>query len=162
MITPEKIEYVISVLESRQDELIHIGQASICSKYNNHPCGSPACVAGNYWLARKWDGITEYPLSSMGYSEGAKLMAKDLGFSSDIELQRWARDCLEIWGNGDGYCMFASSSAYGLSSELNEKPFPMEIVIQHWKGVLERLRHSIGYDFVEIEIGEKNDHCKAD
>ena len=138
-ISAERIENVIETMRRRK-EVRHVVMAEglICDDRIRHPCGSPACVAGNYWLAKIWDGVTEYPKKFIGFNRGTDEMAWDLGFEHPRELRFWAKDNPTVWGNKHGWWIFTEPHAY--TTYVEGKPFSMAQIITHWEGVLERFK----------------------
>ena len=89
------------------------------------PCGCHA----NFYSA--CIGQTE----GVFYNFGAESLALDLGFEGCWELEEWALENPEIWGNEDGHYIFSDSHTFGLESSI----FSAEIILNHWEGVLARL-----------------------
>jgi hypothetical protein len=83
------------------------------------------CHAGWYMVANKKTGF---------YSEGKRLMARDLGFDHYTDLRIWASDNRKIWGNGNGNLMFEYSAAFNYRDRLT-----LSAIIAHWKQVQKRL-----------------------
>ena len=156
MITASKIAFVITMLKKRKDEMVDFEEVVICSKSEGHPCGTPACVAGNYWLAKHWDGKTEYPVSGyLGFSCGADEMARDLGFPDESGLRDWLHFNPGIWGNRSGEYLFASVDAYGKDPYVTEECITMKDIIDHWERFLRRFTNA-------LENGElSNDNCQT-
>ena len=138
MITAKRIEQMLHILRRAKDFPLDMREGRVCAFGDDHPCGTPACVAGNYWLAKHWDGKTEYPKESIGFVDGIVEMAKDLGVTP-LELEDWASRNYKIWGNRAGGKMFKSSYAY-LSESSDTLFVTMKDVIAHWEGVLERFK----------------------
>jgi hypothetical protein len=90
-----------------------------------HECGSVHCVGG-------WYAIATLDLTTpRDFIDGARRMAKDLGFHDELDMGDFAAANKDIWGNDYGGCMFSTAKAYGGASNLNE-------VIEHFKGVRDR------------------------
>lgn len=90
-------------------------------------CGTPMCHGGYYALVKK----------GADYEDGAHQMAIDLGFEDRYGLQDWADENPLIWGNTDGWAMFDSVDAFGFL--FDEDLTDLQQIIDHWKGVQERL-----------------------
>ncbi len=88
-------------------------------------CGSPMCHGGWYFVAKG--------LKKGNFMQGAKRMAKDLGFKNDETLEDWALRNPEIWGNKFGDSMFCSNRAFG-----DVYIDSLQQIINHWKCVKER------------------------
>lgn len=99
-------------------------------------CGTTHCHGGWYAVAVMpfWKRMSR----SVGFSDGAKLMAEHLGFSSQSELQDWARYNPKTWGNPNGDYMFCDESAF-LSSKRPKGAKRFIDIIHHWEDVYERL-----------------------
>ena len=149
-----------------------------------HPCGTTACHAGYYILARYHEleaaddpRKDDFSFSSRGAVEytggelvvqkgdepkrlqcsflwGADWMASDLGFSDEPQtipeahfgpsrleedLTHWAVAHPELWGNPNGDAMFCGDEAFGWSERTKPRPV-LQDIIDHWRGVAERVR----------------------
>lgn len=159
MITAKRIEKVISALREGENLELDMAESFICDFKNNHPCGTPACIAGSYYLLREWDGETKFPKQHLNFRHGAEIMANDLGFSNANDLLSWGNCYPSIWGNCYGKEMFHSAAAYLGEDELLlegdgqvitnrkdiiiswntfEDSLTMKKVIKHWEGLLRR------------------------
>jgi hypothetical protein len=88
---------------------------------DEHKCGTVHCMGG--WYAIKFlDEIVKQckPGQFIGYNEGANLIAEHLGFPGQWDLQEWAGDNPEIWGNEEGSSMFSNEDSYGGAKTLAE------------------------------------------
>ena len=108
-----------------------------------HQCKTVACVAGHYFMAflheleeageehpwrferesLPWEADTDPVLLDeatkfrAGYHMGANMIARDLGFKSDIQLMSWARKHADLWGCEGGEMMFGSHYAYARTND---------------------------------------------
>lgn len=127
--TPEQVQLVIDNLIkaaklAKNDCPIDMMETGVNRK---HPCGTPMCHGGWYGLV-----TTDFHY----FSEGGLQMANDLGFEDRYSLVLWAHENSEIWGNENGRYIFSDSKAFGLEEhELTS----LHQIIDHWKGVKERL-----------------------
>lgn len=105
-------------------------------------CGTPGCHAGLLMATLDYLGYPsiEDEVGDYCFEEEATRFAQYLGFRGHIDLECWAFDNPEIWGNKDGDVMFCSSAAFGLK---NNK-FPSHHIIDWWKEVLQRLEAKHG------------------
>jgi hypothetical protein len=92
-------------------------------------CRTPGCHGG-------WAGIALGFKDIYDYTQGAHALAQYLGFTDRYALATWARDNPGIWGNTSGYDMFLSPAAFGQDDEC----FPVQVLIDHWEGVANRLK----------------------
>ena len=139
MITADKVDKVVEHLERVEDKpVIDMSEPNIRGRFRIG-CGTVCCHAGAYLLAR-------HPVSSalgvilpefQSYTRGAYVMANDLGFENARGLQNFMRENPEIWGNDNGYSMFASPYSF-TPATVHTTTFTK--IIEHWKGVAERLR----------------------
>lgn len=93
-------------------------------------CGTVNCVGGWYAIATL-DVDNDKNLS---FSNGAAQMAIDLGFGGFFpkrQLEAWACNNPEIWGNGRGHDMFYSPTAWNGAETLEQ-------IIIHLAGVHDR------------------------
>lgn len=116
-----------------------------------HPCGTPMCHGGWYSL------VLGYPR----FDAGAEQMAEDLGFTPILnldgrgtpwedpaqdQLAQWAKNNPQLWGNVAGSVMFIDESAFGVVISLDDDlqreqlspELTLQMIIDHWKGVMER------------------------
>lgn len=95
-----------------------------------HPCGTVACHAGWFALARGLKSTCEY-----GYSDSASDMAKYLGFEDRASLEKYFFEDEALWGNPDADGMFCFWAAFGGSrAELT-----LETIGLHWLQVADRV-----------------------
>lgn len=92
-----------------------------------HTCGTPMCHAAWFVALDK---------KMKDYNDGARKMAKTLGFDNDTMLMKWAFENPEIWGNEFGNAMFCDPEAFGVTRKID---LTMSKIIRHWKGVQKRL-----------------------
>lgn len=106
-------------------------------------CGTVCCVGGWFAIALglpKYQGRGVKNKSSylhISYSTGADMMGRILGFKDRKDLQKWAQENQEIWGNSGGYVMFADRYAY--KSKSKQRANNLQDVIDHWQDVCNRL-----------------------
>ena len=93
-------------------------------------------------LARQGVGRISKETASVLYTfhDGAKIMARDLGFKSAGELSRWALENPGIWGNKNGTYMFTSFAAFGVTDEGPITQLPLSMIASHWRQVALRLQ----------------------
>lgn len=101
-----------------------------------HECGTTHCHGGWYAVA-----VCDRTRQSIGYMDGTMKMAEHLGFKDDMQLEYWAYENPEIWGNDWGVSMF---EAEGEKAFYNESCRPqgatnLNDIIDHWKEVKQRL-----------------------
>ena len=80
-------------------------------------------------VLRKWDEIE--------YIDGAQWMSSDLGLGGVTDLEEWARENKEVWGNCRGYQMFDKAQAYGDGEGTRAES--LRDVYEHWVRVRGRL-----------------------
>lgn len=105
----------------------------------NHECGTVHCVAGWYAVAIRYsDKFIKLKIENKEcrFFHGASKIAEHLGFKYRNELEIWAENNPEIWGNNDGFYMFSEESAYNGMADRTDK---MSCVIEHLEGVRDRL-----------------------
>lgn len=99
-------------------------------------CGTPACHAG--WFGRFWDK------NHTDYNQSANAMANFLGYertnrhTAMRQLETWAMDNPDLWGNENGDEMFYHRRAFRKDSE-DMRSATMREIADHWYGVAERL-----------------------
>lgn len=98
-----------------------------------HPCGTSACHAGWFAIAR---GLKRtFGSKKYNFLSSATDMANFLGFKDWDFLRCWADDFPNLWGNGNGSSMFCDSDAFNCR---NEEPTLEEIGI-HWLNVADMI-----------------------
>ena len=111
-----------------------------------HLCGAPACVGG--WLCilfkkTEEDLFTTSTEKFVYYKKGAKEFAKKLGFENGAELQDWAKENPQIWGNECGGFMFCNGIAYietDTGRTVTNDNITIKDIIHKWRCVAKRLR----------------------
>lgn len=132
---PKNIQKVIDKLDSILPTALQGGlDMSQTDVDFRHPCNSPHCVGGWYAIANQKKLYTG--ASCIGYSEGADLLAKDLGFSDDELLENWLKDNPQLWGNDRGDDLFVTSKAY------NGEPTDLAGIIDHFKEFKRRVKNA--------------------
>ena len=113
-----------------------------------HPCGTVACHAGWY----KVNEVVSYAYSEgtnrtiafdkqeipIGFTDGANLIAADLGFSHYDKLKSWAVAYPEIWGNNEGSAMFINEAAFFPDGIYSNKIMLLHIA-DWWRAVHKRV-----------------------
>ena len=116
--TIKQVDFVIDKLKSVSGQARKKGafdmSETIAYIKNKHDCGTVHCVGGWYVVANlhRKEIKDRFKKGFVGYSDGANLMARDLGFANRDCLQTWANDNPKIWGNTAGKGLFANESAY--------------------------------------------------
>lgn len=93
----------------------------------NHYCGTTACHGG---YAALIFNAGEF------YEDGAKRLAKFLGFACVGSLESWAHYNGQLWGNQDGGYMFSSRLAFGVDMDSD---IDLRDVVTHYLSVAKRL-----------------------
>ena len=102
-------------------------------------CDTFACHAGWYAHANK-ERLDD--VFSSDYSNGARMMAEDLGFDHQTDLEAWARLNPDLWGNKKGAELFTYDCAFTtVSDSISEEPDALAMIGEHWQGVTDRLKH---------------------
>lgn len=98
-----------------------------------HPCGTVACHAGWFAVARgkKLDYGKSYT-----YMSSADEMAKFLGLKSFDNLPEWAHKNPKIWGNHRGEFMFSRPIAFG---KRENQELTLKDIGIHWHKIADRL-----------------------
>ena len=134
-------------------------------------CGTIACHAGSYlyaktknneyykfamnaWVRNRAVGfivketdqvlIKKEPHASIAsYVEGATMIARDLGFDSQLELRDWANENAELWGFLNGGEMFEGSGyiAFGFS---DQDMVTIQDIADHYYAVADRVEKTNG------------------
>lgn len=125
-----------------------------CGVYMSGICGTPHCHGG--WYVHAKHKVFENITKGLGYSQGAKMMAKDLGFESVQELTNWAKANPIIWGNIYGHLMFSTNCAFSSPSKPDGAK-SLNDIIKHWKEVYARIveiekEKKIGYPDITSEL----------
>ncbi|MEM8500302.1 MAG: hypothetical protein AAF542_19970 [Pseudomonadota bacterium] len=95
----------------------------------DHSCRTPMCHGGWYASASK------YALDD--YTEGADLIAKDLGFRDKDQLEQWAQINYKLWGNKGGIYMFCNLHAFVEGNKSNPN-VTLKDIRNWWAGVHNR------------------------
>ena len=118
-------------------------------RYEEHNlCGTYACHAGWFELYDRSGNVNDMSFQANSMEEddrlifdflaGAEKMADFLGMESVDELENWARENPDKWGNGLGNTMFSEDSAFtGNYSDT----VTLEQIGQHWIEVGKRLKN---------------------
>lgn len=109
------------------------------TEHRFHPCGTTACHAG--WFAA-YNG-DDSKAACKNFMSAKREMAKFLYFDTDMNLEMWAEQNWDIWGNYSGGYMFYSKGAFGFYDEDNE--LTLKDIGNHWLGVADR------YEASEVE-----------
>lgn len=129
----DNLERFVDALAQVVDEHSTVDMMSI----NEPVCGTPGCHAGLAYLALRQMGEYTEPFGHYRYLLVADRLAKFLlGSARNYDLQNWAYKNQGLWGNEHGEYMFCSGSAFGQDSSA----FPSRVILDHWRGVLERCR----------------------
>lgn len=152
MITAKKIRKAMKRLKKVEPASAHVNMDAATifmgSSLNGdfvEECGTVACHAGFYALAKKrnksgYNWSEGYFIGRLGYrveyTEGADLLAEDLGMRHAEHLRTWAHKNPKVWGNEYGLNMFHSQLAFGERVML----FKLRTVIDHWLAVADRLQ----------------------
>ena len=120
--TIEQVKFVIDKLKSvrkqaNEEHAFDMREGRVYDKQDNHKydCGTAHCVGGWYAVANLDDETIKDKIKNgfVDFTDGADLMARDLGFADHLELQDWAYKNSRIWGNENGDEMFDSLFPYG-------------------------------------------------
>lgn len=115
--------------ESR-DNIVHMGE----SEFN--VCGTMACHAGWFAVARGMSRLS-YGVGAYDYNSSANDMAKFLGFKGAEDLESWAVENTDMWGNHSGSYMFCDGAAFGSSTDR----ITLDRIGKHWLEVADRLEN---------------------
>lgn len=91
-----------------------------------HVCGTVACHGGWWAIDQGTEG---------DYEDGAESIARFLGFLSYFDLEDWAHEHPDLWGNENGWSMFCDESAFDCTDE-NITLWKIGV---HWLKVAERV-----------------------
>lgn len=136
--TQEQFDKVINNLItayeiSKHDAPVDMYNTEAFTTNHKHLCGTPMCHAGWYAsIALKGKRVDSSGLP-INYLDGASIMSKHLGFASGGDLEFWAKNNPEIWGNENGRMIFTSAYAFNYKGELD-----LLAIINHWQAVKER------------------------
>jgi hypothetical protein len=120
--TVEQVNFVIGRLQlvreqANEEHAFDMREGRVYDKQDNHKyeCGTAHCVGGWYAVANLGRKFIDNKIKNgfVDFTDGADLMARDLGFADHLELQDWAYKNSRIWGNENGDEMFDSLFPYG-------------------------------------------------
>lgn len=171
-------EYEAKLREEGEEVTLNFGRGTVARPGG---CGTVACFAGHYeaavtmadpgwsWRFNEETGgqLERAPHAGrlrlgVSYHDGARSIARTLGFDEAWELTTWAEVNPEIWGNDHGGLMFEPSGPLAFGDRIDaeevrrhelEGPYdtewysmndaacewPMEMVIEHLEEVRDRL-----------------------
>lgn len=109
--TSAQLKTVISNFDRVLPHATFKGHMKMRERVIDPECGSPMCHGGWYAASAK-QGFDDY-------TEGAGLMAKDLGFDTVKALEDWARSNAHLWGGNGGMYMFCNLHAFTKDGEVN-------------------------------------------
>lgn len=95
----------------------------------DNQCGTPMCHGGWYAVACK--------PTLHHYTQGANLLAHDLGFESSSELEDWASANSYLWGGERGLYMFCNLCAFAEDGDFNPD-MTLKDIRNWWAGVHNR------------------------
>lgn len=137
MPTSQQVQIVIDNLKkvlplAQAENHLDMGEDSV----NNfrYKCGTVHCHGGWYAIA-----VCDLESNYISYIDGAKQMARDLGFKYAIELEVWADENKWIWGNNMGYYMFSSPRAFFSFHIRSGGAKTLQDIVDHWEDVKQRL-----------------------
>lgn len=131
--TKAQVQVVIDTLQKAKDMVTNAGFAKAPVSMMTgvlHPCGTPMCHGGYYAIVKGMSSENQ-----QDFTDGANAMATDLGFNHNTDLEDWASQNPQLWGNDSGGDMFCGSHAFHDKGEIKD----LKIIIDHWKGVQKRL-----------------------
>lgn len=99
---------------------------------DNHQCGTVHCHGG--WFAV---GACDAILL-LDFLDGAKELARMLGFRGKYDLVLWAKDNPKRWGNPYGAEMFCDSIAFYHRTKRPYGAKTLQHIIDHWEEVRKR------------------------
>ncbi len=131
MPTPEQIQTVIDGLTEANKiaklfKGYNVEMAALVVSLNNKNCH-----AGWYGIGNR--------LQDDYFCPGATLMAEHLGMEKAKDICNWAENNPDIWGNNFGGALFSDCKAFGENGSF----MYLESIINHWKGVKERLQYAL-------------------
>ena len=155
-ITAQKIRsaaVLLQVVRPDRDDSVCMEATQITKKPE---CGTVACFGGFCELAFRveentvsWKAYPEFPWSVLVqnfadgtshlsvYNDGARKLARHLGFDTRDDLENWACANPSIWGNACGGNMFFAAAAFGVEND--GQSFDLQHIIDHLNGVADRL-----------------------
>lgn len=151
MINPskEQVQFVIDKFESIKHLATadgHLCMKELAVKSLSYDPGTIHCHGGWYAVANLDRISAEY----IGYHDGAKLMASDLGGEIDDDLTLWAESNPDIWGNKFGLHIFSDVVAFKSKfnifnflfrrNKIRKEAKSLQDIIDHWKEVKGRLK----------------------
>lgn len=101
-------------------------------------CGTPGCHAGLIYNALPLMKCKQPEIYY--FNDIADWLARYVFNSSNAtqrDLEHWAEQNPKTWGNRYGYDMFFAGLAFGQK----EHNFPSQIILDHWRGVLGRMKN---------------------
>jgi hypothetical protein len=136
--TVEQVNFVIDKLKlvrnkANEEGAFNMNNWCVYSKRYKYECGTVHCAGGWYAVAnlnRKFIK-NKFNQGRVDFTDGANLMAYDLGFRNGDYLRNWAKGNPKIWDNENGYAMFNDELAYNNSG--------FEGVIAQWELVKQNL-----------------------
>ena len=96
-------------------------------------CNTPACHGG--WAAILYEA--EIEKSDWFFEDGARALARKLGFLNELDYQAWAEIYPDFWGGVNGAFMFESSMAFGDFD--SEKHLTLQDVESHYRKMSENV-----------------------
>ena len=146
----EKIRAAMNLLEKHVPEK-HAVSMEVSNCYLTPECGTVACFAGFYalakmketgeemWVYSPFDNADFLDCPGSGdrspYSFGYDEFGKDIGIAP-YKAQDWAATNPDLWGNEHGLSMFFSREAYGGN---RNSTITLYDIIAHWRGVADRI-----------------------
>lgn len=98
-----------------------------------YECGTTHCHGG-------WYAVAVCRRSKrLDYTNGGDRMAAHLGFANMEQLEYWAAENPEIWGNKNGSMMFSGRGAFK-SPKRKRGAQSLKDIYNHWTEVMERVR----------------------
>lgn len=104
-----------------------------------HPCGTVACHAGWFAIAKGKRRIGVYEetrkIQAYGYTDAAREMAKFIGFESEDAMCAFFGKHPKLWGNNYGNVMFLDPDAFNPY----EDKVTLKMIGKHWGKVHDRI-----------------------
>jgi hypothetical protein len=117
--TRKQVDFVIKKLklvreQASREDAFNMNEERVYDKESEYKCGTVHCVGGWYAVANlnRKEIKDEFNQGRVSFVNGAELMAQDLGFRCNYDLQNWAEVNPEIWGNEKGFEMLSKERAY--------------------------------------------------